>query len=99
MPFHSQSVVYTIFPPTTVITTFVSKISSGWIENLDYYLDENTYVLSLKYGHRSSRESTRQKIVDTEREEIDLFINENKNRLQLVYAEEKPNLLKIYKFK
>lgn len=59
----------------------------------------NLYILDLSYGYLSGRDSQRNEVINRERQKIKDFIKENKQNLELVYSEEKPNFLSIYRWK
>jgi len=65
---------------------------------IEDFLSENVYVMELYYGHRVDRDSIRQDIVNSERQEIADFINKNESRLDLIYENLEGNTMRIYKW-
>ncbi len=61
------------------------------------FVAEETYIVFLEYGYRSSRESERQKELNRALKPMSDFIEENKEDLNLVFESREPNFLQIYK--
>lgn len=89
-----------MFPKRRYLNIDLEQGLAGNPQNLsiEQFIDDKTYVLELRYGNRSGRESARQHVIEKEREKIKEFIEKNKDRLQLVFETDKPHYLKIYRF-
>ncbi|MCR4368477.1 MAG: glycosyltransferase family 39 protein [archaeon] len=66
--------------------------------SLESLRGKNTYVLELRYGHRSANTGERQDIVDAERAKMSDFIEANKGSLELIYESSSPNQVAIYRW-
>jgi len=65
---------------------------------LEDFINENTYVMDLRYGNRQGNDSIRQDTINAEREKIDDFISENSSNLELVFESKQPHSLKLYRW-
>ena len=66
--------------------------------NLLEKLDNNTYILELRYSNLEDNSGTRQDSIDAERKRIEDFVKNNKQGLSLVFETKEPNSLRIYKW-
>jgi len=65
---------------------------------LEQIKTNQTYILEIYYGIRVNRDSVRQNVVNSERQRIVDFINNNSNSLELVYENLERNSIRIYKW-
>lgn len=88
------------FPKRRYLNIDLNQGLAGNPQNLsiEQFIDNKTYVLELRYSNRSGRKSTRQQVIEKEREKIRRFIEKNKDHLQLIFSTEKPHYLRIYRF-
>lgn len=88
------------FPERRYLNVELGQELAGNPENLslEQFLDSKTHVMNLHYSNRKDRESGRQQIIKRERKKLLKFIEENKDKLELVFETSKPHYLEIYRY-
>jgi len=67
-------------------------------EDIEGYIDDNTYVLYLRYTTQVGKRGARAEMIAKSREKAKKFVEANRASLKLIYNATEPHFLEIYKF-
>lgn len=76
------------------------QVDSGWLDpqKLAEESDGPVFVMQLRHSNQSDS-AIRQNVIDLGRQKIEPFIEQNKNRLTLVFETSEPHFLKIFEYR